>query len=84
MGMNYRIHTLKVQLYKMTLHGANISLNFVVLGLLQQVMWQVDSILFCLLVLHALCDSQGRIWRAHPCHLYALEVTLPKVLVATC
>ena len=47
--------------------------------LLQQVMWQVDSILFRLLVLHALCDSQGRVWRAHPCHLYAVEATLPKV-----
>lgn len=45
-----------------------------------QVLWQVDSILFCLLVLHALCDSQGRVWRAHPCHLYTVEVTLPKVI----
>ena len=77
--MNYRIHTLKVQLDKMTLHGTNISLIFVFLGLLQQVMWQVDSILFCLFVLHALCDSQGRVWRAHPCHLYAVEATLLKV-----
>ena len=40
----------------------------------------MDSILFSLLVLQAVCDSQGRIWRCHPAHLYAIEVTIPKVL----
>ncbi len=39
---------------------------------------QVDSILFSLLILRGLCDSQGRVWRCHPNQLYAVEVTLPK------
>ncbi len=40
-------------------------------------LWQVDTILFSLLVLRGLCDSQGRMWRCHPNQLYAVEVTLP-------
>ena len=35
--------------------------------------------MFSLLILQAVCDSQGRIWRCHPAHLYAIEVTIPKV-----
>lgn len=46
--------------------------------LLLQVLWQVDTILFSLLVLRGLCDSQGRMWRCHPNQLYAVEVTLPR------
>ena len=42
-------------------------------------LWQVDSILFCLLVLQGLCDSQGNVWRCHPAHLYMIESTVPKV-----
>jgi len=42
-----------------------------------QVLWQVDTVLFCLLILCGLCDSQGRVWRCHPNQLYAVEVTLP-------
>ena len=44
-----------------------------------QVLWQVDSILFCLLVLQGVCDSQGNVWRYHPAHLYMIESTIPKV-----
>ena len=44
-----------------------------------QVLWQVDSILFCLLVLQGVCDSQGNVWRCHPAHLYMIESTIPKV-----
>ena len=43
-----------------------------------QVLWQMDTILFSLLILRGLCDSQGRVWRCQPNHLYAIEVTLPK------
>ena len=37
----------------------------------------MDTILFSLLILRGLCDSQGRVWRCHPNQLYAVEVTLP-------
>ena len=37
----------------------------------------MDTILFSLLVLRGLCDSQGRVWRCHPNQLYAVEVTKP-------
>ena len=47
------------------------------LGLIQ-VLWQVDTILFSLLIQRGLCDSQGRVWRNHPSQLYAIEVTLPE------
>ena len=30
-----------------------------------------------MLVLHGLCDSQGRVWRCDPHQYYAIEVTLP-------
>ena len=43
-----------------------------------QILWKVDTILFCLLVLQGLVDSQGRVWRNHPNQLYAIEVTLPE------
>ena len=46
---------------------------------ISQILWQVDSILFSLLVLRALCDSRGRVWRCHPSHMYAIEATVPKV-----
>jgi hypothetical protein len=42
------------------------------------VLWQVDTILFSLLVQGGLCDSQGRVWRNHPTQLYAIEVTTPE------
>ena len=42
-----------------------------------QILWEVDTILFSLLILRGLCDSQGRVWRCHPDQLYAVEVTLP-------
>ena len=38
----------------------------------------MDTILFSLLVLRGLCDSQGRMWRCHPNQLYAVEVTMPR------
>ena len=44
---------------------------------LLQVLWQVDAVLFCLLILSGLSDSQGRVWRCHPNQLYVVEVTLP-------
>lgn len=43
-----------------------------------QVLSEVDTILFSLLILRGLCDSQGRVWRCHPNQLYAIEVTKPK------
>ena len=49
------------------------------MSLCVQVLWQVDSILFCLLVLQGVCDSQGNVWRCHPAHLYMIESTIPKV-----
>ena len=45
-----------------------------------QILREVDTILFCLLVLRGLIDSQGRVWRNRPTQLYAIEVTLPKQL----
>ena len=47
-----------------------------------QVLAKVDTILFSLLILHGLSDSQGHIWRCHPTHLYAVEVTLPENAVS--
>ena len=44
-----------------------------------QILWEVDTILFSLLVLRGLSDSQGRVWRCHPNQLYAIEVTLPNM-----
>ena len=37
----------------------------------------MDTLLFSLLVLRSLADSQGRVWRCHPSHLCCVEVTLP-------
>ena len=50
-----------------------------------QVLWQMDTILFSLLVQRGFCDSQGRVWRNHPTQLYAIEVTIPevKILITT-
>ncbi len=48
-----------------------------------QVLHEVDTILFSLLILSGLTDSQGRVWRCHPTQLYAVEVTLPEVEVRT-
>ena len=44
-----------------------------------QVLWQMDTVLFSLLVLRGLCDTQGRVWRNRSTQLYAIEVTLPEV-----
>ena len=38
----------------------------------------MDTILFSLLILCGLTDSQGRVWRCHPGQLYAVELTLPE------
>ena len=46
---------------------------------LPQVLWQVDTILFSLLIQRGLCDTQGRVWRNHSTQLYAIEVTCPEV-----
>ena len=47
-----------------------------------QVLWQVDTILFSLLVQRGLCDSKGRVWRNHSSQLYAVEVTVPELQVS--
>ena len=52
------------------------TLPFLLISL--QTLWKVDTILFCLLILRGLSDSQGRVWRRHPTQLYAIEVTLPE------
>ena len=44
----------------------------------------MDSILFSLLILRGLNDSQGRTWRCHPCQMYVVEVTLPDTQVSVC
>ena len=41
-----------------------------------QILSEVDTILFSLLILHGLTDSQGCVWRRHTSQLYAIEVTL--------
>ena len=38
----------------------------------------MDTILFNLLILSGLIDSQGRVWRCHAGQLYAVELTLPE------
>ena len=43
-----------------------------------QVFNDVASILFCLLILRGISDSQGNVWRCHPSQLYAVEITLPQ------
>ena len=42
-----------------------------------QVLRQVDTLLFSLLVLRGLCDSHGSVWRCHPSQLCAVEITVP-------
>ena len=39
---------------------------------------QVSSILFSLLVLRGISDSQGRMWRCHPDQHYLVEATTSK------
>lgn len=39
----------------------------------------MDTILFSLLILRGLFDSQGRVWRCHPSQLYAIEITSPNM-----
>ena len=41
-----------------------------------QILSEIDTILFSLLILHGLTDSQGCVWRRHMSQLYAIEVTL--------
>ena len=41
-----------------------------------QILSEVDTILFSLLILHGLTDSQGCVWRRHMSQLYTIEVTL--------
>ena len=40
-----------------------------------QVMWQLDITLFSMMIQGGLSDSKGRVWRRHPDHMYAIEVT---------
>uniref|UniRef100_A0A1X7TWB5 RZ-type domain-containing protein n=1 Tax=Amphimedon queenslandica TaxID=400682 RepID=A0A1X7TWB5_AMPQE len=58
-------------------HDSNQAILFH-LDVAPNVLSQVDSVLFSLLILQALSDSQGRIWRCHPSHLYAIEATVFK------
>ena len=44
-----------------------------------QILWKVDTILFSMLILQCVCDSQGRVWRCHPNQFYAVEVTVPNL-----
>ncbi len=39
---------------------------------------EVDCILFSLLILRGISDSQGLVWKCHPRQLYMVEVTLPE------
>ena len=48
----------------------------VVINVTFQVLSEVDTILFSLLVLCGLTDSQGCVWRCHMSQLYIIEVTL--------
>ena len=41
-----------------------------------QVMWQLDTTLFSMLIQGGLCDQHGNVWRSDPTHTYAVEVTL--------
>ena len=43
-----------------------------------QILSEVDTILFSLLILGGLTDSQGHVWRCHSGQLYAVELTLPE------
>ena len=40
-----------------------------------QVMWQLDTSLFSMMIQGGLSDSQGRVWRRHSSQMYAIEVT---------
>ena len=40
-----------------------------------QVLWQLDTTLFSMMLQGGLSDSQGRVWRRHPSQMYAIEVT---------
>ncbi len=42
-----------------------------------QVISQVNTILFNLLVLRGISDSRGKVWRCHPNQLYVVEITMP-------
>lgn len=41
-----------------------------------QVMWQLDTTLFSMLIQRGLSDQHGNVWRADKRHYYAIEVTL--------
>ena len=56
-------------------------INFLLIFLSIQVLWQVDTILFSLLILRHLCNSQGHVWRSNFQQLIVLEVTLPETEV---
>lgn len=47
-----------------------------------QIFSEVGNILFSLVILKGITDSQGKIWRAHPSQLLAVEVTIPAVQVS--
>lgn len=50
-----------------------------------QVFSDVANILFCLLILRGISDSQGKVWRCHPSQFYAVEITFPqKQVIAMC
>ena len=54
------------------------SMAQIVMTVAFQILSQVDAILFSLLILHGLTDSQGCVWRRHMSQLYTIEVTLLK------
>ncbi len=47
-----------------------------------QVFGEVANILFCVTILRGITDSQGRVWRAHPSQLLAVEITTPAAQVS--
>ena len=47
-----------------------------------QILAEVDTILFCLMILSGLSDSRGNVWRCHRRQLYVAEVTIPDSMVS--
>ena len=43
-----------------------------------QILWKVDTILFSLLILQGLSDSQGRVWKSNPSQCFVVEATMPQ------
>lgn len=47
-----------------------------------QVMWQLDTALFSMLIQGGISDNQGLVWRLHPSQMCAIEVTITKQVQA--